>query len=192
MRKVIHLLVFIIFASCSSTEKNEAGTKSNVNQVDSSTYTMNHFSIENAPSLSGNDTLIDLNFDGEDDFIIGFYGQAGTGIKNRFNVYLSDIDKKCYILTEQLSDLPNPTFYIKQKKITGFYIGLGSGSGSRLEWKNGKWITTKEFVVVNEGEKSLWEINYPLKNKKERLVRPFQMIPPAEVLETNLRPSVFR
>ncbi|MCC6410756.1 MAG: hypothetical protein IT270_03805 [Saprospiraceae bacterium] len=186
MKKVIYLSVFIVFVSCSSTDKNVNGIKSNVTNGDTSTYILNHFSIENAPSLSGNDTLIDLNFDGVDDFIIGYYGQAGTGIKNRVNVYLFDIDKNCYTLNEQLSDLPNPTFYIKKKKITGFYIGNGGGSGSRLEWINGRWTTTKEFVVENEGEKSLWQINYPLKNKSEKLVRPFQMIPPAEILETNI------
>jgi hypothetical protein len=219
MEKTIYILTFIVFASCSSTDKNENSTKNNVINVDTTKdiqkepeakiyldpydslanikvdtstlegkreYIMNHFLIENSPSGSDYDTLFDLNFDGINDYVIGYYGQAGTGIKNRVKVYFYEIKKNSYILNEQLSDLPNPTFYIKQKKITGFYIGNGGGGGSRLEWINGKWTVTKEFEVDNQEEKTLWQIHYPIKNKTEKLIRPFQMIPPSDILETNI------
>jgi len=43
--------------------------------------------------------------------------QAGTGIQNRIKVFFFESKKNDYILNEQLSDLPNPTFYINNKKI---------------------------------------------------------------------------
>ena len=71
--------------------------------------------------------------------------------------------------------------------ITGFYIGNGGGSGGKLEWINNKWTTTKEFDVDKEGDSTKWNISYPLKKKKKVIVRPFQMIPPEEILETDIK-----
>ena len=150
-------------------------------------WLMNQFLIENGLASPDYDTLFDLTYDGLKDYIIGYYGKSGTGIKNRTKVYLFNPKRHCYILDEQLSDLPNPTFYIKQKKITGFYIGNGGGHGSRLEWINNKWKTTKEFDVDKEGDTTKWKISYPIKRKKETIVRQFQMIPPEIILETNIK-----
>jgi hypothetical protein len=150
-------------------------------------WLMNQFLLENGLASPDYDTLFDLTYDGLKDYIIGYYGKSGTGIKNRVNVYLFNPKKHCYILDEQLSDLPNPTFYVKHKKITGFYIGNGGGGGSRLEWINNIWTTTKEFDVDKEGDTTKWKISYPLKKKKEVIVRPFQMIPPEEILETDIK-----
>jgi hypothetical protein len=149
-------------------------------------WIMNHFLIENMPSSADYDTLFDLTYDGYKDYVIGYYGQSGTGIKNRVKIYFYSVKTKCYVLNEQLSDLPNPTFYIKQKKITGFYIGNGGGGGGRLQWINNKWTRTKEFEVHNEGDTTKWKISYPLKKKKEIKVKPFQMIPPDDILETTI------
>ena len=86
-----------------------------------------------------------------------------------------------------MSRLSNPTFYIDQKKITQFYIGNGGGSGSKLEWINEKWVETKVFVVDENKIKTIWKITYPLENKSENIVKPFHMIPPEDVLETNIK-----
>jgi len=150
-------------------------------------WLMNQFLLENGLVSPDYDTLIDLTYDGQKDYIIGYYGKSGTGIKNRVNVYLFHPKRHSYILDEQLSNLPNPTFYIKQKKITGFYIGNGGGGGTKLEWINNKWTLTKEFHVDKDGDTTKWKIFYPLKKKKEVIVRPFQMIPPKEILETDIK-----
>lgn len=147
-------------------------------------YILNHFIVEIAPAWSEYDTLFDINYDGKKDYIIGYYGLAGTGIKNRISVYLYNKKKDGYVLNQQLTGLSNPTFYMNQKKITSFYIGHGGGEGQRLEWLNGKWKVTKEFTIDNEG---IWQINYPLNHKKEKIVRPFQMIPPSDILETKYK-----
>jgi hypothetical protein len=150
-------------------------------------WLMNQFLLENGLVSPDYDTLIDLTYDGQKDYIIGYYGKSGTGIKNRVNVYLFNPKRHSYILDEKLSNLPNPTFYIKQKKITGFYIGNGGGGGSKLEWINNKWTLTKEFDVDKDGDTTKWKISYPSKNKKDVIVRPFQMIPPVEILETEIK-----
>lgn len=150
-------------------------------------WLINQFLLGNGLVSPDYDTLFDLTYDGHKDYIIGYYGKSGTGIKNRVNVYLFHPKINCYILDEQLSDLPNPTFYIKHRKITGFYIGNGGGGGCRLEWINNKWTTTKEFDVDKEGDTTKWKVSYPLKKKKEVIIRPFQMIPPEEILETDIK-----
>ena len=150
-------------------------------------WLINQFLIENGLVSPDYDTLLDLTYDGLQDYIIGYYGKSGSGIKNSVKVYQYNSKRGCYILNEQLSDLTNPTFYIKRKKITGFYIGNGGGGGSKLEWINNKWVTTKEFEVYNEADSTKWNISYPLKRKTEVIVRPFQMIPPEEILETDIK-----
>jgi len=145
---------------------------------------MNNFYIENRPSSPDYDTLFDLNYDGHEDYGIGYYGPSGTGIKNRVKVYFFNPKLNSYFLNAQLSDLANPSFYIKQKIITSFYIGNGGGGGVQLEWLEKKWTLTKEFEVDNGGDTTKWKINYPLNNKTKVIVKPFQMIPPQDILES--------
>ncbi len=144
------------------------------------------FNEESKITSADYDSLIDLNYDNIKDFVIGYYGQSGSGIKNKVRVYLYDIKKHEFVLNNQLSDISNPTFYINQKKITGFYIGNGGGSGSQLEWIKGKWIVTKNFEVDENEIKTVWKITYPLKDKTEYFAIPYQMTPPKEILETKV------
>lgn len=146
----------------------------------------NQFIVEFYEPSPVDDTLFDLTFDGVADYVIRYYGRSGTGIKNGVEVYLFNRKCLCYIRNEQLSDLRNPTFYLDQKKITGFYLGNGGGGGARLEWINNEWTVTKEFDVDGKGDSTEWVITYPLKKKKEIKVQPYQMIPPGNILETNI------
>ena len=146
----------------------------------------NRFIVENKLSSPEYDTLIDLTYDGYKDYIIGYYGQSGSGIKNRVEVYIYSKRSGNYLLDEQISNLMNPTFYISRKRITGFYLAHGGGDGIQLEWKGSKWITTMEFSVDNKGEKSIWQIYYPLKRQRKAIIRAYQFIPPLEILETDI------
>lgn len=128
------------------------------------------------------DTLFDITYDGHNDYIIGYYGLAGTGFKHHIRVFLYEDKDDCYHYNEQLSAITNPSFFISEKFITEFYIGLGAGYGSKLEWTNGRWVKTKEFNIENNGGQSVWKIFYPLQKIKDSLQLPFQMIPPPEVL----------
>jgi hypothetical protein len=142
------------------------------------------FTVNIAP-FGQYDTLVDLNYDNYRDYIIGYYGAAGTGIKFRIAVYLYSKKTNNYLFNKELSSLVNPSFFIHEKKITGFYIGLGGGYGKKLEWINKRWILTKEFSVQDNGDSTVWELNYPIANKQEKIIRSFQGIPPQEILETN-------
>jgi len=134
------------------------------------------------------DSLIDLNFDGYSDYLIFYYGLAGTGLKYMMQVYLYNKRIKSYIIDRQLSDIRNPTFYLKERKITGFYIGNGGGDGEKLEWIDTSWVTTKRFSVNRNGDDSVyWKISYPLRHIKDSLFGPYQMIPPQKVLESNVK-----
>ncbi len=142
------------------------------------------FSITNSPAGPTFDTLVDINYDGYRDYLIGYYGLAGTGYKYRITVYKYSKSKNEYVLDAKLSDLVNPSFFIPQFKITGFYIGLGDGSGEKLEWINNEWTVTKQFSVDNNGDSTVWEISHPLIRKTEKINKPFQMMPPDDILES--------
>lgn len=182
MRTLIFIFSAIFFVSCDSQNRkvDEATLKVKSQKL------LAAFNAESKITSADYDSLIDLNYDNIEDFVIGYYGQSGTGIKNKVRVYIYDIQKNDYVLNNQLSNLSNPTFYVDRKKITEFYIGNGGGSGSKLEWINGKWIETKMFEVDHNEIKTVWKITYPLKEKTEYLAMPYQFIPPKDILETNI------
>lgn len=146
---------------------------------------LNQFLASNSPASSDYDTLVDLNYDGYRDYIIGYYGLAGTGFKYRIMAYVYSKKSNAYVFNKDISELTNPSFFINEGKITGFYIGLGGGHGKKLQWINKKWILTKEFSVSNEGDRTMWVIYYPNTQRQEKIVHSFQVIPPEEILETN-------
>lgn len=149
---------------------------------------MRNFLINKSPSNPDFDTLIDLNYDNHLDYVIAYYGLSGTGFKKRIEVYLYKKENNRYEYNDLLSNINNPTFYIKEKKITGFYIGNGGGNGIKLEWIDNWWKITKIFTVENKGKKhAIWKIEYPLKHQKDSIILPFQMIPPQVILETDIK-----
>jgi hypothetical protein len=183
MKILTFIFSILFFTSCNSDRKkvSEETLKAKSQRL------LKAFNEESKITSADSDTLIDLNYDDIKDFVIGYYGQSGTGLKNRIRVYLYDIKKDNYVVNEQLSNLSNPTFYIDEKTITEFYISNGGGSGSKLEWINGKWIVTKMFEVDENEIKTVWKITYPLKKKTEYFALPYKIIPPKEILETDVK-----
>lgn len=149
-------------------------------------YILDQFAADQGPVGPQYDTVVDMNYDGYDDYVIGFYYQSGTGIKNGAMVYIYDPHQNRYMQDTLLSYIANPTFYLKEKKITSFYLPYGFGTGRRLNFINGKWIETMLFSVDNKEDSSIWEIVYPLTKKKISIKKPYEMIPPKEILETNV------
>lgn len=144
------------------------------------------FDYEYSPAGSMYDTLVDVNYDGYKDYVIGFYAGSGTGIKNGAVVYTYQLAQKKYLEDTVLSYKPNPTFYISQKKITYFYLANGGGQGGRLTYQHGKWIEAIHFDVDNKESESAWDISYPVSGKKKTMRRPYQMVPPEDILETGV------
>lgn len=203
--RTIHLLFVLCLFSCSSTDKQQThyisapGSKiiapdhfrDSMQQLSFDTSSqegcaqklLNDFNIRNYPMIAGADTLFDLNYDGRKDLIIRYYTLAGTGIKNRIEAYPWSEKENHFIYDSLLSSVPNPSFYIKQKTITGFYIGLGGGDGIKLKWKNQHWDTATYFLFENRESKTfVTETIYPEK-KTSLFSRPLFMIPPEDLLE---------
>ena len=206
MKIIISTLIFFLLNSCNSSdnkisegqnkpsETTSLITADSIKSIDTLTlegkraFILNKFLTEGEiQRFADFDTLVDLTYDGNKDYVIGYYGSTGTGIKNRIEVFLFNQLTNSYFLDTLLSDLPNPTFYLDNKKITSFYIGHGGGGGSKLEWINSKWTETKSFTVDKQDTVALWIIKLPLKNKSITSRRPFQMIPPDDILETEVK-----
>ena len=182
MKTLIVLLSTIKVISCNSqSEKSDDSVLRTERE-----RILNEFNSESKIRSADSDTLLDLNYDGNNDYIINYYGQSGSGIKNKVRIYIYDKKKGEFVLDERLSDLSNPSFYLDKKMITEFYIGNGGGSGSKLEWIKEKWQVTKTFDVEH-AEKTIWKTTNLLSGKIEYFELPFQLIPPAEILETNIQ-----
>ena len=55
-----------------------------------------------------------------------------------------------------------------------------------VRWINTKLTATKEFDIDKEGDTTKWKIIYPLRNIREEKIQPYQMIPPNNILETDI------
>jgi hypothetical protein len=95
---------------------------------------------------SGMDTLIDLNGDNKRDLLIEFYASAGTGIKNGTAVYLFNENRNQFL--SKPIELPNPTFYLKDKTVVSYYVGNGGGYATKFKW-NGFKLDTLEYIDIN-------------------------------------------
>lgn len=90
--------------------------------------------IDNSITLGGVDTLIDLNYDGQPDILVEYYGTAGSGMKNYIFAYLYNKEKSTFVIDTFLSGLISPTFNFKKKTITSFYIANGGGDAWKYYW----------------------------------------------------------
>ena len=118
------------------------------------------------------------------DYVLSFYGPAGTGLKHRFRVYFFDPQINKYIENDEFSSRSNLTFYLDEEKITWFDMPMSEGIGERLEWIDQKWQATKRVVALGHTKgKVLWKINYPLTNKQDSVVRSRNLSPPQDILE---------
>jgi hypothetical protein len=99
-------------------------------------------------SSTGKDTMMDLNGDHYIDILIEYYGLAGTGLKNRIEVYLYNHPAKKFTRCEQLCELCNPTFYFNKKIVVGYYIGMSGGDAAKLKW-NGLRLDSLEKIEVD-------------------------------------------
>lgn len=128
------------------------------------------------------DTLMDLNYDGHPDVVLGTYGSSGTGIKYGWEVHTWNARAECYVEDTLIGRRPNPTYFPKDSVITSFYIGAGGGHGTELKWTDGRWQEIRSFEVDNDGEATRWVLYHPLTGHRDTLHLPFQMMPPKAVL----------
>jgi hypothetical protein len=121
-------------------------------------------------SPGARDTLIDLNGDNCKDLLIEYYGESGTGLKNRIKVYLYDKSKKDFLLCKQLDYLANPSFYFDTKIVAGYYLANGGGNATKMKW-DGLRLDTIEHINIdvitkaNDVSFKLTAYNYLTKKK---------------------------
>jgi hypothetical protein len=147
-------------------------------------HIMNQFLIEWGGLGPEYDTLLDLNYDGVDDYAIGWYGLAGNGLKHNWNVFIWEPRTSSYHADTNLTGLPNASFFSRDSLITSFYIAYGGGYGEQWEWQKGDWRQTMTFYVENKEDNSDWLLTYPRTGKKKTIRHPYQGIPPARILRT--------
>lgn len=145
-------------------------------------FIRNQVAIELFPMESEKDTLIDVNFDHKKDFIFTYFAQAGTGRKEGVIVYINNGDHH-YIKDSLLSSIRNPSFFLKKKKITGYYLAHGGGECIELNYFNEKWNITKVVSVENHEENSKWICTFPEMNSVKTFKLPYKHIPPSEIIE---------
>lgn len=143
---------------------------------------MNRYLIENGGREPIYDSLLDLNYDRTDDYVLGWYGLAGTGLKYGWDVYLWNQKRRSYEHDTILSGIPNPSFFSKERMVTSFYLPHGIGHGEKMEWHNGAWLTTMEFMVDNNEEKSVWLLTDPKTGRVDSIKHPYEFVPPQQIL----------
>ena len=145
---------------------------------------MQEFAVFNSPSGPDYDTLFDLNYDGYLDYVIGYYGQSGTGLKNRISVHLFDPKNNKYQEDSLLSSIANPSFYLKDKMLTGFYFGNGGGNGEQLNWIDEEWMVTKTISAcsVDYPDSAKWNIHNLISGDDEIVLDLYRGIPLNSVL----------
>lgn len=146
-------------------------------------YIRNLVAMELFPMEVNDDTLFDLNFDGIDDLVFSYYAQAGTGRKEGMFVYLNKGTKNIFEKDSLLSSIRNPSFFLKKKKITGYYLAHGGGECIELKFFNKKWNISKLVSVDNHEENSRWICTFPEKNSSKTYNLPYDYIPPSEIIE---------
>lgn len=150
---------------------------------------MNQFIVSNPSVSPESDTLLDINFDGCEDYLIYYTAAAGVGLKNRTEVYLYHKNWKGYANDTLLSSLPNLSFFPEKKMLTSFYIGYSEGSGSQYNWIDNEWKVTRHFGVINDNGRGRWFISsFEDGDASRRAITKdfseFSMVPPPEILET--------
>lgn len=143
---------------------------------------LNRYLIENGGREPIYDSLMDLNYDRMDDYVLGWYGLAGTGLKYGWDVYLWNKERMSYVYDTILSGIPNPSFFKKERMVTSFYLPHGTGHGERKEWRNHSWQTTMEFMVDNEEENSVWVLTNPRSGRVDSIGHPYEFVPPQTIL----------
>jgi hypothetical protein len=97
-----------------------------------------------------NDTIRDINGDGQNDFVVNWYGASGCCLKAFSNVYLLRQDKKAFSVNFEFI---NPTFSPKEKIIRGVCYGHpGETEMYKYKW-NGEKVDTLEYVSYERNEK---------------------------------------
>lgn len=123
------------------------------------------------------DTIRDVNDDGYKDFLVNWYGSSGCCLKNFYNVYLYQPNKRKF--AKDLEFI-NPTFYPKERIIRGIRYGHpGETELYKYKWK-GDMVDTIEYVYPNKNPKikAKYIITKNLSRKSDSKKKEISRLPP--------------
>ena len=113
--------------------------------------------------------LIDLNYDTYNDLVIYRPG-CGTGHLIIIDVYYYYPQTRKFVYDNQLSEITNPSFYLSDSLITGFYIGHGGGNCISLRWNENSWKTS-ETITIEPTEMDYLKWKVIIKNHQTMIVK---------------------
>lgn len=119
-----------------------------------------------------NDTIQDVNGDGQKDFLVNWYGNNGCCLKNFYIVYLLHADNGTF---SQSYEFINPTFSAKEKVIRGVRYGQpGETELNKFKW-NGLKVDTVEYIYPDIRRKGHYlksdRLPYASKSAKETILK---------------------
>ena len=120
--------------------------------------------------------LMDLNYDNHNDLIIYRFG-CGTGPLTIIDVYYCNPQTGKFVYDNQLSEVTNPSFYLSDSLITGFYIGHGGGNCISIKWNGENWKIYETITIEpSEIENLEWKVtikNHQIMTTKDTLMELF-------------------
>jgi hypothetical protein len=119
-----------------------------------------------------NDTIQDVNGDGQKYFLVNWYGNNGCCLKNFYIVYLLHADNGTF---SQNYEFINPTFSAKEKVIRGVRYGQpGETELYKFKW-NGLKVDTVEYIYPDIRRKGHYlksdRLPYASKSAKETILK---------------------
>jgi len=157
-----------LFQTDLDTEIEDLNIETGYSNIDSILHDLSikYFDVES--SISKHE-LMDLNYDNFNDLVVYRFGN-GTGALTIIDVYYYNPQIKQFLYNRQLSEITNPSFYLSDSLITGFYIGHGGGNGISLKW-NGKNWKTYESISIESSVKNdfCWDIR--IKNHQTKTIK---------------------
>lgn len=119
-----------------------------------------------------NDTIQDVNGDGQKEFLVNWYGNNGCCLKNFYIVYLLHADNGTF---SQNYEFINPTFSAKEKVIRGVRYGQpGETELYKFKW-NGLKVDTVEYIYPDIRRKGHYlksdRLPYASKSAKETILK---------------------
>jgi RHS repeat-associated protein len=187
MKYLFILSLITLLFSCSNSNIHNHSIGSNILKKSKVDSIVDLYSLKYPELIYLKYELLDLNYDKKLDLVLYFSGN-GSGPLKKIKVFIYDSTKDKFELNKQLSLVENPSFYLSDTTITGFYIGHGGGYGINLKWNSLYWDTIEYLKFYPAFDNTAkWEVdvyNYNLNKINKIKVENYQ-VPGNKLLRNN-------
>lgn len=187
MKYLFILSLITLLFSCSNSNIHNHSIVSNILKKSKVDSIVDLYSLKYPELIYLKYELLDLNYDKKLDLVLYFSGN-GSGPLKKIKVFIYDSTKDKFELNKQLSLVENPSFYLSDTTITGFYIGHGGGYGINLKWNSLYWDTIEYLKFYPAFDNTAkWEVdvyNYKINKINKIKVENYQ-VPGNKLLRNN-------